>query len=231
MVLGKVAQQLTDQGTFTQTISDVVNKFDIQITANLITVTIKVALVDVLYSRISSTTRSIAQSVLDALAPYASGYTLGIRMRIKPVVSGLNVSLDTSTSYVDFVDESDYVPTVSMSMSTLISTYNSMVNALASNDLLAFFLGGGAHPPAHFLNESFGSAQLADAVDQSNQTLNLDAGASRASSTLADRTRGSLLIPLTQRVDYYFPGLVASVTLQENTVTLTRSSLDLASAF
>ncbi|MBF0108988.1 MAG: cadherin repeat domain-containing protein [Magnetococcales bacterium] len=232
MVLGKLAQQLTEAGTFSHTLGEVINKFDIQITASQITVTLKVALVDLIYSRISTTTRSLAQTVLDALAPYASGYVLGVRMRIKPVLSGLDVSLDTASSYVDFVDESDYIPTVTFGMGTLISTYNSMVNALASNDLLAFFLGGGARPPNHFLTESLGNAALAARVGQYNNTLNLDASASRATSTLSDRSQqGSLLIPLSQRLDYYFPGLIASVSIQDNTVTLTRSSLDFASAF
>lgn len=229
MVLGKIAQQFTDQGTFSNSITDIIKKFDIQISSTLATVTMQVALVDVIYARLSTATQSIAQTVLDALAPYADGYVLSVQLRIKPVVSGLNVSLDTASSTVDFVDESDYLPTISMSMGTLITTYNNAVDALASNDALAFFLGGGARPPAHFLNEALGNAVTADQVNRSNLGLNLDSGASRGTSTLADRSQGGFLIPLTQRLDYYFPGLISSVALQSHTISLTRSSLDLAS--
>lgn len=230
LILGKISQQMTAQGTFTHTLPDIVNKFDIQITADLVTATMKVALVDIIYSRLSASTQNLAQSVLTSLAPYASGYVLGVRLRVKPVISGLNVSFDTTASYVDLVDESDYIPTLSMQVDTLVSAYNSVVNALASNDSLAFFLGGGAQPPTHFLKESFGSASQASAVSQSNLDLQLDTNLPRGGNTLAGMNQGGLLIPTTQRIDYYFPGLVAAALLQNNSVSLTRSSLTFTAA-
>ncbi len=229
MVVGKAAQQLTSAGLFTPALTDIVPSLSVQITNSLITATMQVALVDQLYSRLSAATRSVAQSIFDTFAPYAAGYKLSVRLRIKPVISGLNVSLDTNSSYVDIVNEPTYIPTVSIAMGTLITAYNSMVNALASNDSLAFFLGGGARPAAHFLRDSLGNSNTANKIYQSNLGLALDAGASRATNTLVDRSLGGLLIPLSQRVDYYFPGLIDSVAIGTNSVTLTRSSLNVAS--
>ncbi|MBF0141984.1 MAG: FecR domain-containing protein [Magnetococcales bacterium] len=215
LLLAKLDRQLTSGGTFAYDVTGVVKKLRVSVAPSQITVTGRVGVIGSIYDRLPATVQSGWQTLFDTLAPYAANFTTDVCVNLVPVLSGNQVSVDTANSTVDIL-YLNILPDVTMSLNSLISNYNSVLSGLSSGGSLTFFTGGGANPPLHVLESSLGDPSLARAREAQQNTLNR-----AGDGDLAFDSTASQSIPTTQFVDYYFPGLVSSVTIGSGSITLT----------
>ncbi|MBF0444770.1 MAG: cadherin repeat domain-containing protein [Magnetococcales bacterium] len=146
LIIGKVGQQISSGGEVTDTLTDIIKQFHIDlVSSSEIIATVEVGVIDTLYNRLPATVQTEATSlfsVASALLPYANdNYTAGVRFRIVPEVSGTTLSFDTTNSYVDvLVEDSLLTPNLQFTVAELITKYNSFITTL-SDDGLTFFGG------------------------------------------------------------------------------------------
>ncbi|MBF0371170.1 MAG: tandem-95 repeat protein [Magnetococcales bacterium] len=224
LIIGKADQQISDMGggdTITS-ITDVVEEFTLDIYPDRITANAKIAAIDDIYGEFtsqwtlgdSSTVNTIIY-VFGALTEYVdTTYAAGLEFSIVPTIDNTNqaVSFDLDQSYVTVtVEDADLLPHMTFTLSEMIGYYNS-ARAYFYEDDLAFFEGGGAQPPFYFLVEALGdeNAVIQDEMDK--------ALARGESPVIGD----SLEVPTSQWFDYYFPGLISSVTIDDGYVRLYR---------
>ncbi|MBF0187743.1 MAG: cadherin domain-containing protein [Magnetococcales bacterium] len=143
LLMAKLHQQ-TSSSTFD--IDNIVKKFDLQITPDLVIATVYFGLLDTISTKLGSTATAVVEGVFGALSSFSDnsgGYEVTVRFVVKPVISGTTVSFDTSVSFVDILNEVNYLPNISLSLSSLIDSYNnSFLPALGSDFIL--FPGDGS---------------------------------------------------------------------------------------
>ncbi|MEO5365498.1 MAG: hypothetical protein H7831_03950 [Magnetococcus sp. WYHC-3] len=135
LIIGKLDQQLT-----TRPITDYVSAFNVTIGTSQVTATMDVQMVDVIYDRLPSSVQTQADSLFGNLSVYDSNDTVRLNFVVVPVVSGDNITFNTTSSYVTVTHQSGYYPSASFTLSTLITTYNSVLTVMSS-DGLKFFTG------------------------------------------------------------------------------------------
>ncbi|MBF0142108.1 MAG: cadherin repeat domain-containing protein [Magnetococcales bacterium] len=214
LIAGKAAHQLTPGGSFSQSFTEVVRKLVLDIKPTLITATLEVGVIDAIMARLPASVQSTATTLFDLLAPYATDYTAVVRIRVSPAIDPLDsrvLGFNQADSVVEVMHENaSYLPDVTFGLATLITNYNNAIADLKTGGLW-FFSGGGSTPPSHFLHTTMDES-LATERETENATLNLG----------QPPTDDGQAVPLAQRVDYYFPGLVSSITIQDGAVVLTR---------
>ena len=213
LIIGKIGQQMTSGGGFSQNLVDVIEVFDVQITPTLITASLKVTLLELILDRLNNALKDQITGFFNLITPYGTNYATSVILRIAPTINGLSISFDADNSFVTLLHEdATLTPNFSFSLGTLIDTYNGIRSNLA-NENLRFFTGGGSNPPLHFLIQSLSDKTLASQRYDTNKQLHLSGSA----NTLESRE-----IPTSQRIDYYFPGLISNVEINEDSVVLTR---------
>lgn len=215
MIIGKANQQLTGGSAGIASITDVVSKFDVIIEPTEILAIMQIPIVDVLYNRLPATVQGQADGVFNTLAPYAPDYTVCVRVVIAPTMAGGMIGFDNTLSFVDVVHEFNLVPSLSFPLGVdagnLIDEYNGILSDLAGGaNPLKFFMGG-ANPPYHVLRDIMGDRLTAAAQHQAQST---------AYPASAVKGTTSQSIPTSQRLDYYFPGLIGNVTINSGSVTV-----------
>ncbi|MBF0357696.1 MAG: cadherin repeat domain-containing protein [Magnetococcales bacterium] len=143
LIIGKADQQLSDDGEFTETTTDVIRDFDLDIVSSSeIVVVVGIGVIDAIYDRLPAAVQTEADTLFSTLTPYANDdYKATIRFRIVPTVSGTTLGFDTTASYVDLlVEDSLLTPNVTFTVSELITNYNAIIATLAT-DNLTFFSG------------------------------------------------------------------------------------------
>ncbi|MBF0187511.1 MAG: cadherin domain-containing protein [Magnetococcales bacterium] len=148
LILGKLAQQIT--GSSTVSLSNTLEEISVDIkTPAEVTVTLKIAALDLIYSRLpsgiqgDSSTSGTFVNLFGAVTSYSGyNYYADVRIRVVPTVSSGVVSFDTSKSYVSiYHDTASTLPDLSFSLSSLIDNYNSVVVPNLSATDLHFFTG------------------------------------------------------------------------------------------
>ncbi|MEO5376464.1 MAG: cadherin repeat domain-containing protein, partial [Magnetococcus sp. DMHC-6] len=222
LIIGKVDQQISNMGggDAIQDVTDVVSRFELNITPNRITSTMEISFIDEIFNRLPAAVlgnTGVVGTVIDLfgdLTQYANAnYKAGVQFSIVPVLNAGTISFDQSSSYVSVtVKDADLIPNLTFNLKDMVDYYNGIKDAFSTNQTLEFFVGGGATPPLHFLKEAFGDLSQAKSQYDTNLVL------ARGSAITGD----SLSVPMSQLVDYYWPGLVKDVVINSGSIGLVR---------
>ncbi|MBF0628007.1 MAG: tandem-95 repeat protein [Magnetococcales bacterium] len=223
LILGKLNQQFSSGGSFTYNINDVVKRLTVEVKPvddpTVIRILARVGVINAMYNRLPTTARATFDSLFNSFAPYATDYTTDVRIRLVPVLAGAQLGIDAANSTVEVLNL-QMVPNVSMSVSSLLATYNAALGDLKSSGGLTFFTGGGGSGPSiHVLTSTLGlTHSQAGALQKSLQTTAAGNGVTDTYVPGGD----SKTIPTSQRFDYYLPGMINSISLGTGSVTLNR---------
>ncbi len=222
LILGKLAQQLDSGGELSgKSVADFINTFDVDIeSSSSIKVRATLGYIEALYDLLEASdasTETEYEAIFDTLAPYTTNYTVDVEVTLVPTVDNTakTVAIDTSNSTVSIIHLM-MNNSFSVNLSTLIDAYNNILSALKTAPGVRMFTGGGAGPPTHIINNKVGHAATAqDKRDEMDSTIS-SAGIDNTYDNATSRT-----VPTSQRFDYYFPGMINSITISSGQVTLT----------
>ncbi len=223
LILGKLGQQFTTGGAFTNQINEVVKRLTVEILPaddpTIIRILARIGLIEAMYNRLPNSVAAVFDSVFNTFAPFATDYTTDVRIRLKPSVDNTakTIGIDVANSTVEVL-HLEMLPNISMNLSTILSSYNNALTLLKTDGSLAFFTGGGGMGPLpHVLGSTLG-LNPSNAKDMHN-TLKATA---QANGVTDQFSANSKTIPTSIRFDYYLPGMINSIAFGTGTVTLTR---------
>ncbi|MBF0285621.1 MAG: cadherin domain-containing protein [Magnetococcales bacterium] len=159
--------------------------------------------------------------------------TACVRIRIQPLLTGTStangvpyVTFDTANATISVRNEATLTPDVeNVPLTDIITLYNTLRSNLKSDFSnitggareLRLFTGGGSAPlPAHQYQDIIGNMTGArsDAIAHMSSQQAVYPYSS-------DITATGQAVPLTQRLDYFFPGLVHGYSINNGSITLT----------
>ncbi|MBF0294938.1 MAG: cadherin domain-containing protein [Magnetococcales bacterium] len=223
LILGKLGQQFTTGGAFTNAVNEVVKRLTVEILPaddpTVIRIMARIGLIEGMYNRLPASVAAVFDSVFNTFAPFATDYTTDVRIRLKPSVDNTakTIGIDVANSTVEVL-HLEMLPNISMNLSTLLSSYNGALTLLKTDGSLAFFTGGGGMGPTpHVLGSTLGLTP-SNALDRHNALK----ATAQANGVTDQFSANSKTIPTSIRFDYYLPGMINSIAFSTGTVTLTR---------
>ncbi len=209
LLVGKVAQQLTSTD-----VTQVMRKVELTLEApDSVTLTMEIGLLNTLFNRLPATVQANAETLFNAIQNYATDYTANVRLRLRTQVTGQTITFVPGESFVDLQHASTFIPSFSFSLASLITEYNDNIGTIQQQGGLTFFTGGGNNLSYYTL------ARITQDADQAAQIY---ANQPAQTQEFAGANATSQTVPVTQKIDYYLPGLVSSLAIQDGGLAITR---------
>ncbi|MBF0422089.1 MAG: cadherin domain-containing protein [Magnetococcales bacterium] len=228
MILAKLNQQITGNTTGLSYIGSIIDLIGVSVTSSpQIVVAMRLKALDTVLARLpSSVQTTLLTTLLQVASPYVGSSVVDVRLTLIPVATGNTITYDNGNSKLEVFFSTG---TVTLALDTLVSSYNSALSTLTSNNL-TFFLGGrvagtfgdqggqtlGGSIPRYIITGQLGAKGDSAYNTMVNQGVWPTASSAqpKGSSQYAPDSSSGI------RLDYYLPGKISSVTFNNGGITL-----------